>query len=135
MKTDNQITSMSTQFTVTFVNQPSTSSQAALVPIIGQSIVAAGTWLNSFVKGTGVIDVRVNFDAVIPTMSGASLARLPRIKETPLIAELGDLLTRFGSITMCCVATGVIWVVIKSKSLIQFVLNDYLHLSLWVGGL
>jgi len=74
LKTENQRTLMSTQFTVTFVNQPTTSSQVALVPIIGQSIVAAGTWLNSFVKGTGVIDVRVNFDAVIPTMSGASLA-------------------------------------------------------------
>jgi putative oxidoreductase len=36
---------------------------------------------------------------------------------------------------MCCVVTGVIWVVIKPESLIQFILNDYLHLSLWVGGL
>ena len=51
---------MSTQFTVTFVNQPPTASQAALVPLIGQSILAAGTWLNSFVKGWGTIDVKVN---------------------------------------------------------------------------
>jgi putative oxidoreductase len=64
-----------------------------------------------------------------------ALATLPRIKEMPVIAELGDLLTRFSGITMCCVVTGVIWVVIKPESLIQFVFNDYLHLSLWVGGL
>ena len=65
---------MSTQFNVTFTNQPSTASQAALVPIIGQSIVAAGTWLNSFVKGWGTIDVKVNFDTSIPTMTGSSIA-------------------------------------------------------------
>ena len=64
-----------------------------------------------------------------------ALATLPRIKEMPVIAELGDLLTRFSGITMCCVVTGVIWVVIKPESLIQFIFNDYLHLSLWVGGL
>jgi putative oxidoreductase len=64
-----------------------------------------------------------------------ALPTLPSIREIPLIAELGDLLTRFSGITMCCVITGVIWVVIKPESLVQFVLNDYLHLSLWVGGL
>jgi putative oxidoreductase len=64
-----------------------------------------------------------------------ALPTLPRIREIPLIAELGDLLTRFSGITMCCVITGVIWVVIKPESLVQFILNDYLHLSLWVGGL
>ena len=64
-----------------------------------------------------------------------ALATLPRVREIPTVAELGDLLTRFSGITMCCVVTGVIWVVIKPESLVQFVLNDYLHLSLWVGGL
>jgi len=64
-----------------------------------------------------------------------ALPTLPRIREIPIIAELGDLVTRFSGITMCCVVTGVIWVVIKPESLIQFILNDYLHLSLWVGGL
>jgi len=64
-----------------------------------------------------------------------ALTTLPRIREIPLVAELGDLLTRFCGITMCCVVTGVIWVVIKPESLIEFILNDYLHLSLWVGGL
>jgi putative oxidoreductase len=64
-----------------------------------------------------------------------ALTTLPRIRDIPVIAELGDLLTRFSGITMCCVVTGIIWVVIKPESLIQFILNDYLHLSLWVGGL
>jgi putative oxidoreductase len=64
-----------------------------------------------------------------------ALATFPRIREIPFIAELGDLLTRFSGITMCCVVTGIIWVVIKPESLIQFMLNDYLHFSLWVGGL
>lgn len=64
-----------------------------------------------------------------------ALATLPRIKEIPFVAELGDLLTRFSGITMCCVVTGVIWVVVKPESLVEFVLNDNLHLFLWVGGL
>ena len=72
--------------------------------------------------------------AGVGLLAGA-LATLPRIRETPIIAEIGDLITRFSGITMCCVVTGVIWVVIKPENLIQFVLNDYLHLSLWVGGL
>ena len=37
-----------------------------------------------------------------------ALPTLPRIREIPLIAELGDLLTRFSGITMCGVVTGVI---------------------------
>ena len=65
---------MSTSFTVSFANQPATPPQAALIPVIGQTIVAAGMWLNSFVKGWGTIDVRVNFDSLIASMSGASLA-------------------------------------------------------------
>lgn len=64
-----------------------------------------------------------------------ALATLPRIREISLLAELGDLLTRFSGITMCCVVTGVIWVVIKPESLVQFIWNDNLHLFLWVGGL
>jgi len=72
--------------------------------------------------------------AGVGLLAGA-LATLPRIREMPVVAELGDLLTRFSGITMCCVVTGVIWVVIKPESLIEFVFNDYLHLSLWVGGL
>lgn len=60
---------------------------------------------------------------------------LPRIRDIPLIAELGDVLTRFSGITMCSIATGVIWTVIKPESLVTFIITDYLHFSLWVGGL
>tara|TARA_B100000900_G_C20224136_1_gene571096 strand:+ start:112 stop:528 length:417 start_codon:yes stop_codon:yes gene_type:complete len=51
-----------------------------------------------------------------------------------LISELSDLLTRFSGITMTCVVTGVIWLMMPD-SLMDVVLNDYLHLSLYVGGL
>jgi putative oxidoreductase len=64
-----------------------------------------------------------------------AMATLPRAREIPVLAELGDFVTRFSGITMCCVVTGVIWVVIKPDDLVQFILNDNLHLFLWVGGL
>ena len=51
-----------------------------------------------------------------------------------LISELSDLLTRFSGITMTCVVTGVIWLMMPD-SLMDVILNDYLHLSLYVGGL
>ena len=63
------------------------------------------------------------------------LTTIPRLKEIPVVAELGDLITRFSGITMCCVITGVIWVFLKPESLMKFILNDNLHLFLWVGGL
>ena len=72
--------------------------------------------------------------AGVGLMIGA-LATLPHLKDIPVVAELGDLITRFSGITMCCIITGVIWVVIKPESFTQFVLHDYLHFSLWVGGL
>lgn len=59
---------------------------------------------------------------------------LHRIRDLPFVAELGDILTRFSGIVMCCVMTGVIWVVMKPDSLTA-VLNDAFHLFLWVGGL
>jgi putative oxidoreductase len=64
-----------------------------------------------------------------------ALTTIPRLKDIPVVAELGDLVTRFSGITMCCVITGVIWVVVKPESLMQFILHDNLHLFLWVGGL
>jgi putative oxidoreductase len=64
-----------------------------------------------------------------------ALTTIPPLKDMPVVAELGDLITRFSGITMCCVITGVIWVVVKPESLMQFILNDNLHLFLWVGGL
>lgn len=63
------------------------------------------------------------------------LATLPRIKDTYIVAVAGDMLTRFSGIVMCCMITGVIWTVIKPESLLTFILTDYLHFSLWAGGL
>ena len=63
------------------------------------------------------------------------LATMPKVKDIALIAVLGDLITRFSGIVMCCVVTGVIWTVIKPESLVTFILTDYLHFSLWAGGL
>jgi putative oxidoreductase len=60
---------------------------------------------------------------------------LPRIRDINMLAELGDIVTRFSGIVMCCVATGVIWTVLKPESIVQFILTDYLHFSLWIGGL
>ena len=39
-------------------------------------------------------------------------------------SDLGDLPARFCGITMCCITTGVIWVVIKPESLISFMLAN-----------
>jgi putative oxidoreductase len=64
-----------------------------------------------------------------------ALPTLPRIRDLPVLAELGDIITRFSGIVMCCVITGVIWVVLKPESVWQFILTDYLHFSLWIGGL
>jgi putative oxidoreductase len=36
---------------------------------------------------------------------------------------------------MCCVVTGIIWTVLKPESLLTFILTDYMHFSLWAGGL
>ena len=63
------------------------------------------------------------------------LATVPRVKDIPAVAVFGDVLTRFSGIVMCCVITGVIWTVIKPESLIAFILTDYMHFSLWAGGL
>jgi putative oxidoreductase len=63
------------------------------------------------------------------------LTTLPRIRDIPIVAVAGDMLTRFCGIVMCCVITGVIWTVIKPESLVTFILTDYLHFSLWAGGL
>ena len=51
-----------------------------------------------------------------------------------ILSNLGDMLTRFSGITMTCVVTGVIWLALPG-SLMDVILNDYLHLSLYVGGL
>jgi len=51
-----------------------------------------------------------------------------------IISELADLLTRFSGITMTCVVTGVIWIMMPG-SFMDVILKDYLHVSLYVGGL
>ena len=48
--------------------------------------------------------------------------------------ELGELTTRFSGITMTCIATGVIWM-LSPQSLWDVIYKDYLHVSLYVGGL
>ena len=47
---------------------------------------------------------------------------------------IGDLLTRFCGITICCIMTGVIWIG-EPASLMDVILYDNLHVLLWVGGL
>ena len=48
--------------------------------------------------------------------------------------ELGDIITRFSGITMACVVTGVIWLM-SPASLWDVIYKDYLHVSLYFGGL
>lgn len=63
------------------------------------------------------------------------LATIPKIKDIAFFAVLGDLVTRFSGIVMCSVTTGIIWTVLKPESLLTFMLTDYMHFSLWTGGL
>ncbi len=64
------------------------------------------------------------------------LARIGRNQPTFrwFVEELGDLTTRFSGITMTCIATGVIWI-LSPASLWDVIYKDYLHVSLYVGGL
>lgn len=63
------------------------------------------------------------------------ISALNRVRDIPFIAEIGDVLTRFSGIVMCCIMTGVIWVVTKPESLLSVILHDNFHVFLWVGGL
>lgn len=47
---------------------------------------------------------------------------------------IGDVLTRFSGITMTCIMTGVIWMS-APQDLMTVLLYDYLHVSLYFGGL
>ena len=51
-----------------------------------------------------------------------------------ILPWLGDIITRFSGITVCCIVTGVIWVG-EPESFIDVLLYDNLHVLLWVGGL
>ena len=47
---------------------------------------------------------------------------------------MGDTVTRFSGITICCIMTGVIWIG-EPESFMDVILYDNLHVFLWVGGL
>ena len=47
---------------------------------------------------------------------------------------IGDMVTRFSGITMCCIMTGVTWIG-EPESLYDVIVYDNLHVLLWVGGL
>ena len=47
---------------------------------------------------------------------------------------VGDMITRFSGITICCIMTGVIWVG-DPESILDVLFYDNLHVLLWVGGL
>ena len=50
------------------------------------------------------------------------------------IPDIGDAITRFSGITLCCIMTGVIWIG-EPESFMDVILYDNLHVFLWVGGL
>ena len=47
---------------------------------------------------------------------------------------IGDMVTRFSGITMCCIMTGVIWIG-DPESILDVLFYDNLHVLLWVGAL
>jgi putative oxidoreductase len=63
------------------------------------------------------------------------MATIPKIKDISFVAVSGDMVTRFSGIVMCSVTTGIIWTVLKPESLLTFMMTDYMHFSLWTGGL
>ena len=50
------------------------------------------------------------------------------------IPDIGDAITRFSGITLCCIMTGVIWIG-EPESFMDVLLYDNLHVLLWVGAL
>ena len=48
------------------------------------------------------------------------------------IPDIGDIITRFSGITLCCIMTGVIWIG-EPESFVDVLLYDNLHVLLWVG--
>jgi putative oxidoreductase len=51
-----------------------------------------------------------------------------------IISYIADMLTRFSGITMTCIVTGVIWLSMPD-SILEVIIYDYMHVSLYVGGL
>ena len=50
------------------------------------------------------------------------------------LSNVSDILTRFSGITMTCIMTGIIWLSMPD-SVIEVLTDDYMHVSLYVGGL
>ena len=50
------------------------------------------------------------------------------------LSIISDLLTRFSGITMTCIMTGIIWLSMP-ESIFEVLTDDYIHVSLYVGGL
>ena len=76
----------------------------------------------------------VDLETAYPTIGLIVGGILGIIFTIGLVSDLSDLLTRFSGITMTCVVTGVIWLMMPN-SLMDVILHDYLHVSLYVGGL
>ena len=72
--------------------------------------------------------------AAIGLIAGGLLGLIPWHFRHFFVEELGDIITRFSGITMTCIATGVIWI-LSPASLWDVIYKDYLHVSLYVGGL
>ena len=53
---------------------------------------------------------------------------------TGTLSNISDVLTRFSGITMTCIMTGIIWLSMPD-SIFAVLTDDYIHVSLYVGGL
>ena len=53
---------------------------------------------------------------------------------TGTLSNISDILTRFSGITMTCIMTGIIWLSMPD-SVFAVLTDDYIHVSLYVGGL
>ena len=93
-----------------------------------QEVMASAFGLSLFSWGFAAV-------AEVASAVGLLLAGLVGIMwSSGQLAAIADNITRFCGITMACIATGVIWS-LNPQSLSAVILNDYLHVSLWAGGL
>ena len=103
-------------------------------PVDGQM---AEMWQLPYIVGWFVTFGEIG--AAIGLMGGGIIGIMPWSKWfseyiQSFIWNLGDLITRFSGITMTCVVTGVIWLMSPS-SFWDVIWRDYIHVSLYVGGL
>lgn len=64
---------MTTQYTAAF-GSPDLPAAVVDAALIRETVEAAGMWLSSYIRGNGTVDVRIDFDATIPTMTGGSFS-------------------------------------------------------------